>query len=92
MRTWEHQTRYGEDGWLGCALVIDPGVVVDATEAGGSQLLVARTPRGAPATWWAGSGWDRSGDFGDLAAWDRYVDAFAARLRSPLQVVVEPER
>jgi hypothetical protein len=90
VRTWEHQSRYGEDGWLGCALVVDPSAVVDAREEGGNQLLVARTPREKPATWYAGSGWDRSGYFADVAAWDRYVDAFAARLRSPLQVEVVP--
>ena len=88
IRTWEHQTRYGEDGWLGCGVVVDPAVVLDAKEDGGSQLVVARTPRGQPAAWYAGSGWDRSGYFPDVAAWDRHLDAFAARLRSPLKVEV----
>ena len=88
LRTWEHQGSYGEDGWLGCGVVVDPAAVVDAKEEGGNQLVVARTPRGQPPTWYAGSGWDRSGDFADVAAWDRHVDAFAARLRSPLKVEV----
>jgi len=88
IRTWEHQTRYAEDGWLGCGLVVDPAAVVEAREEGGSQLVVARTPRGQPAVWYAGSGWDRSGDFPDVAAWDRHLDAFAARLRSPMKVEV----
>jgi unsaturated rhamnogalacturonyl hydrolase len=90
VRTWEHLTRYGENGWLGCAVVVDPVAVVDVAEAGGSQLLVARTPRRGPATWWAGSGWDRSGEFPDAAAWDRHLDAFVARLRSPLVIEVRP--
>jgi Domain of unknown function (DUF4861) len=90
VRTWEHLTRYGENGWLGCAVVIDPAAVVDVSEAGDSQLLVARTPRGTPATWYAGSGWDRSGDFPDEAAWDRHLDAFVARVRSPLLIEVRP--
>jgi pectinesterase len=88
VRTWEHQSRYGEDGWLGCGLVVDPAAVVDAKEEGGSQLVVARTPVGRPAIWHAGSGWDRSGYFPDVAAWDRHLDAFAARLRSPVKVEV----
>jgi unsaturated rhamnogalacturonyl hydrolase len=88
VRTWEHQGQYGEDGWLGCGLVVDPAAVVDAKEEGGNQLVVARTPRGQPATWYAGSGWDRSGDFPDEAAWARHLEAFAARLRSPLKVEV----
>ena len=90
VRTWEHLTSYGDNGWLGCGLAIDPATVVDVAEAAGNQLMVARTPRGQPATWYAGSGWDRSGDFPDVAAWDLYLDAFAARLRSPLAVEVLP--
>jgi hypothetical protein len=90
VRTWEHLTSYGDNGWLGCGLVIDPGTVVDVVEQGGNQLVVARTPKGRPATWYAGSGWDRSGYFPDVAAWDRHLDAFAARLRSPLKVEVVP--
>jgi hypothetical protein len=90
VRTWEHLTNYGENGWLGCGLVIDPATVVDVTEAAGNQLMVARTAKSRPATWYAGSGWDRSGDFPDVAAWDLYLDFFAARLRSPLAVEVLP--
>ena len=88
VRTWEQLTRYGENGWLGCGVVVDPAGLVDVSEQGGSQLVVMRTPRGRPASWWAGSGWDGSGDFKDAAAWDRYLDAFAAQLRSPLEVEV----
>jgi hypothetical protein len=88
VRTWEHLDRYGENGWLGCGVVLDPAEIVDVKEEDGNQLVVARTPRGRPATWYAGSGWDRSGHVPDVAAWDRYLEAFAARLRSPLEVEV----
>jgi hypothetical protein len=88
LRTWEHQTRYGENGWLGCGVIVDPAVVVGTREEAGNQLVIARTPAGAPATWYAGSGWDGSGRFADAADWDRYLDVFAARLRSPLRVEV----
>jgi hypothetical protein len=50
--------------------------------------VIGRSPSGSAATWYAGSGWDGSGRFPDVAAWDRYLDAFAARLRSPLRVEV----
>jgi len=88
LRTWENQTRYGDYGWLGCGVIVDPTLVVDTREVDGNQLVIARTPAGGPATWYAGSGWDRSGRFADAGAWDRYLDAFAARLRSPLRVEV----
>jgi unsaturated rhamnogalacturonyl hydrolase len=91
VRTWEHLTNYGDNGWLGCGLVVDPTAIVEAREEAGNQLVVARTPKGQPATWYAGSGWDRSGNVPDAAAWDRYLDAFAARLRSPLEVEVLPQ-
>jgi hypothetical protein len=90
VRTWEHQTRYGEDGWLGCGVVLDPSAIVDSREEDGSQLVVARTPRGRPATWYAGSGWDRSGRFKDAAEWDRHLEDFARRLASPLRVEIVP--
>ncbi len=87
-RTWEHLTRYGENGWLGCAVVMDPAQITETAEDKTSHLLVARTPAGTPATHYAGSGWDRSGDFKDVAAWDAYVEDFARRLRSPLKIEV----
>jgi hypothetical protein len=88
LRTWEHLTNYGDNGWLGCGVIVDPAAVVEAREEGGNQLVIARTPAGAAATWYAGSGWDGSGRFPDAGAWDRYLDAFAARLRSPLKVEI----
>ncbi len=90
VRTWEHLTNYGDNGWLGCGLVVEPAAIVDVREEAGNQLVVARTPKGQPATWYAGSGWDRGGDFPDADAWDRHLDAFVARLRSPLVVEVLP--
>ena len=75
-------------GWLGCGVIVDPAAIVGTRQEDGNQLVIARTPAGAPAAWYAGSGWDRSGRFPDAAAWDRYLKAFAARLRSPLQVEV----
>lgn len=91
IRTWEQQTRYGDGGWLGCGLVIpDPASVVETREEGGSRLLVARSPRGAPAVWYAGSAWDRGGEVPDLASWDSALEAFAARVRQPLRVEIAP--
>jgi hypothetical protein len=91
VRTWEHQDHYGEDGWLGCGLFVDPAAVTDVREEAGDQLVIARAQRGRPAAWYAGSGWDRSGRFPDVAAWDRYLDSFVARLRSPLRIEVLPQ-
>lgn len=86
LRTWE-AVRDG-NGNLGCGIVLDPAALADVVEADGNVLVVARSPAGAPATYHAGFAWDRSGDFAGLADWDRYLDAFARRLRSPLRIEV----
>ena len=88
LRTWEFQGRYGDGGWLGCAVVMDPAQVVDITEADGNLLLVARTPKDTPARWYAGSGWDRGGVFPDVESWDRHVRDLAHRLASPVRIEV----
>ena len=61
---------------------------MDARNEAGNALLVAQAAKDGRALWYAGSGWDRSGAFPDVAAWDRTVDAFAARVRSPLRLEV----
>jgi len=87
-RSWEHQTRYGQDGWLGCGVVAEPGSPVEVLESGGNLLIVGRTAAGQPARYYAGTGWDGGGLFKEAADWDRHLDAFAARLRSPLRIEI----
>ena len=71
-------------GEFGCAVVLDPASIVDVVEAEGNQLVVARMP----VMYWAGSGWDRSGDFAGVADFDRAVEQWTQRIRSPLRVEV----
>jgi pectinesterase len=86
LRTWEPIEKNGN---LGCAVVMAPGQLVESVEGDGNYLAVARTATGQPAVYYAGFGWDRSGDFADVAAWDRHVEEFARRLGSPLRVAVQ---
>jgi pectinesterase len=85
LRTWEPVEKNGN---LGCAVVVDPARLVESAEQDGNVLAIARTQTAQPAVYYAGFGWDRSGDFADLAAWDRYVFEFARRVASPLVVEV----
>jgi hypothetical protein len=87
VRTWEFQDRYGDGGWLGCAIVADPPNVTGVSEIDGNHVLALRAGNGA-ATWYAGTAWDRGGEFADAAAWDRYVEAFVQRLGAPLRVEI----
>jgi unsaturated rhamnogalacturonyl hydrolase len=90
LSTWEFQGRYGDGGWLGCGVVVDPLQVVEMKEAAGNHLVIVRTPAGQNPRWYAGSGWDRSGDFKDAESWRAYVELFARRLNAPLKVEVLP--
>jgi hypothetical protein len=85
VRTWGPVK--GAAGQYGCAIVIDPASIADVTEADGNHLVVARAVK-ARASYWAGAAWDQSGDFSGVAEWDRYVDQWAQRIRTPLRVEV----
>jgi len=73
-------------GEFGCAVVLDPTSIVDVVEAEGNQLVVARLP----VVYWVGSGWDRSGDFVEVADFDRAIEQWVQRVRSPLRVETTP--
>jgi pectinesterase len=90
LRTWE-PLQNGKSGNLGCAVLLDPGALVEFTKAGADELVIARVPAGQPAAYCAGFGWDRSGDFVNMSDWDAYLRQFAQRLRSPLEISVSPQ-
>ncbi len=87
LRTWEPLQK-GKSGNLGCAVILDPSALVDFAQADGNVMVIARAPSGRPAAYYAGFGWDRSGDFADSADWDVYVQEFARRTRSPLKITI----
>jgi hypothetical protein len=82
MRTWEPVK--GGAGKFGCAVVLSPPAIASVKEVDGNHLVTAPLP----SLYWAGAGWDQSGDFANAAAWDRYVEQWAQRVRSPLVVAV----
>ncbi|HET7745755.1 MAG TPA: DUF4861 domain-containing protein [Vicinamibacteria bacterium] len=86
IRTWE-EVRDG-NGHLGCGILVDPSLLADVREVAPNTLVIARLPDKAPVRYYAGSAWDRSGDFAGVADWDRYLEAAARRLASPLKVSV----
>jgi len=85
IRTWE-PIRKGQAGYLGCGVITDPSSIVDTAEADNNYLVLTRADKRLVATWHAGFGWDRSGDFADEAAWTAYLRQAARRLRSPLRL------
>ncbi len=85
IREWE-PVAAKDAGQFGCAVVLDPASIADLTDGDGNHLIIARPP----AAYWAGTGWDRSGDFKNAADFDRYVDQWTQRVRSPLVIQVTP--
>ena len=86
LRTWEPVK--ADNSNFGCGVVVDPARLSDFAEADGNVLAVTALPAGAEVTYYAGSGWDRSGDFKTVEDWDRYLDQAVLRIRTPLAVSV----
>jgi pectinesterase len=90
LRTWEPLQK-GKSGNLGCSIIVDPNAMVDTAEADGNYLVIAKTAAGQAADYYAGFGWDKSGDFKSMGDWDAYLQQFAKRLRSPLKITISPQ-
>jgi len=86
LRTWEPVKADGSH--FGCGIIAEPGQVVDFAEADGNVLVVTRVAADGLVMYYAGSGWNKSGDFKTVDDWDGYLDQAAKRIRSPLAVSV----
>lgn len=84
LHSWEPLKDGG--GNVGCGLVASPETVEGSKETDLDTLLVANVPPHGPQVYYAGFGWDRSGDFKDQQAWLLYAQRFARALRAPLRV------
>ena len=79
---------------LGLGIVIDPLSVQDyidhrEEEPDQSQMLVLTQPQNNKVVYYAGFGWKDSGQFSNVEEWDNYLDQFAQRIVSPLEVIVK---
>lgn len=74
-----------DNGMLGVAVVMPTAEHVAIQQAEGHVWLSRRTGAGEAFVYYAGAGWDKFG-FADAAAWNSYVETFARRLASPLEV------
>ena len=84
LRTWEPVKADGSN--FGCGVLVDPAQLTGFVEADGNVLAVTTMSAGSDVTYYAGSGWDKSGDFKTVEDWDRHLDQAAQRIRSPLAV------
>jgi hypothetical protein len=86
LRTWEPVKADGSS--FGCGVIVDPAQLTEFAEADGNALAVTTMSAGSDVTYYAGAGWDKSGDFKTVADWDHYLDQAVLRIRSPLGVAV----
>jgi rhamnogalacturonyl hydrolase YesR len=86
LHSWEPLKDGG--GNVGCGIVASPEIVEGSQETELDTLLIENVPPTGPLVYYAGFGWDRSGDFADRAAWLAYAKSFARALRAPLRVSI----
>jgi hypothetical protein len=72
----------------GVALVVDPKKFDKQAEDAKNNLLLLKTAPENSVSYYAGFYWDKSGQFADYAAWEKYVDEFAQGVAAPIQVTV----
>ena len=75
-------------GMQGLAIVVDPHAVDKAAEDKLNNLVVLKPGIATPASYWAGFAWDRAGKITSAESWNSYVDQFAQRLRTPIEIRV----
>jgi hypothetical protein len=99
----EEQKEFNQDrGWLtiwepvdknlgmqGLAVVVDPSAMEKLGEDKLNHLVILKPGIATPITYWAGFAWDRAGQIASAENWKAYVDQFAERLRSPIDVSVK---
>jgi len=87
LAVWQTYEKGGSS--IGCGVLLPPqaefaGFAEDAQ----NYLILAKVKSGAPLRYFVGAGWDRSGDFADVGAWEAYLAAFSARLKAPVTVTI----
>ncbi|MFT2010521.1 DUF4861 domain-containing protein [Pontibacter sp. 13R65] len=80
-----------DDAYLGTAIVLPPSAVKEVKDyrvetSDQSHLFVLAHPEGNQLVYYAGFGWEKSGQFSSKEAWDAYLSNFAKRIASPLEV------
>lgn len=84
LRTWEPVKTDGSE--LGCAIVVAPDQLVKFGDDTADYLAMTKLSSDGVVSYYAGFGWNKSGQFASVEEWDRYVAESARKLKSPLQV------
>jgi len=87
---WEPSTK--GNGNLGTGIIFDPANFVKTVNTDDHHFALAKTGTGMKATYYAGAGWDKSGDFPDAESWLKYLTQYAMYLASPVEISISGKR
>jgi hypothetical protein len=80
---WE---TYEANGQIGCGIVLQPGTFAGSAQDDRNHLILVKAKSGKPMTYFAGGCWGRAGRITTAAAWEAYLTAWSARLKSPVKI------
>lgn len=88
LRSWQGVEK--GNGMQGIAVVVSDEKSVDRQAEDKANNLVVLKPDAInqPVSYWAGFAWDKAGKVASADAWKKYVDEFAQKARSPVEVTV----
>lgn len=73
---------------LGTAAVLDKANLVSFRDGQNHELAIVNGKPGVPATYYAGFGWTRSGDFKSKQDWFNYLGQVAQRIKAPVSISI----
>ncbi len=76
-------------GMQGLGIVVNQSDFDSVTEDKLNHLLLLKPRHVFPVSYWAGFAWDRAGKITSADAWQKYLDQFGERRRSPIEVTVK---
>ena len=76
-------------GMQGLAVVVGPRTVDKVAEDKLNHLVILKPGIATPVTYWAGFAWDRAGQITSAESWKSYVDQFAQKLQSPIDITIK---
>lgn len=88
LTAWEKVAK--NQGMQGLGIVADPAIIEGQAEDRLNHLLLLKTTVTNTVSYRAGFVWDKSGQFSDFAAWQKYLDETAQMLQSPVRIKVTP--
>lgn len=88
LASWEKVE--GNHGMQGVAVIAEPKAVAKQAEDAQNHLLLVNVEPANSISYWAGFGWDRSGQFSSADEWKGYVDNVAQGLQSPIEITLAP--